>query len=158
MSDIEKNNDEINDDYVEALISRAQELFNKGGEFKDPEPEVKPKQKRNYSDETRAKMRDRLKLARQKANDVKTLKKTLKEEEKERDRAEFERINEKHKVEHKPVIETKSVRVRNNVPEREEVKNEPKIEPKVEPKPVEHKREVFFRPRLSYAKKFGFIN
>jgi len=154
------DNEEFDDDYVEALISRANELFNKGGvDFKDPEPQVKPKQKRNYSDETRAKMRERLKLARQKANDVKTLKKTLKEEEKEKDKAEFERIREKYKEESKPVVESKSVRVRNNVPEREEKpKIEHKIEPKVEPQRVQPARPAYFRPRLSYAKKFGFID
>jgi len=118
--------------YLEALAKRAQEILQEEETISKPS---KPKQKKQMDAETKAKVLLNLQKGREKASEVRNMKKQIKEKEKEEKVKEFEELKKKYNITSaKPKSEPEA-------PRRQRADVPPYQEEKV-PEPVHETREV----------------
>lgn len=79
--------------YLEALAKRAREILEE-----QEEPKSKPKGKKAMDDETKARVLENLKKGREKAAEIRNMKKQIKEKEKEEKVKEFEELKAKYNI------------------------------------------------------------
>jgi hypothetical protein len=94
MSNLDNIDDRTN--YLQALVSRAQELVENESAIKEMKQVNKPKQKRFYTDEQKAKLTERLAGMREKAQIVRAEKKKIKDCIKADEQKDFEELKKKY--------------------------------------------------------------
>ena len=146
-------------EYIKALINRAQEFA--GDEEHQEEPK-KPKAKRQYSEETKAKMVERLRVAREKSLETRKLKAGIrdgiKQETKEQEKSKLMELSAKYTS--KPM--QSSPLAKQSEPKQVEPtkQSEPAIRT-AQPQPAQPAqpaRPKYFLPTMSHAKKWNTFN
>ena len=170
--------------YLEALAKRAQEILNEESDSK-PTKTSKPKDKKQMSEEQKAKVLLNLQKGRERASEIRNMKAQIKQKEKDEKVKEFEELKLKYNITSAKPKEQKEPprRVRADVPPYEhekepeinhESKEEKKKEVKIESKPIDipkPKVEIqipqnsvptiakprYFKPNLQFVKKYGSL-
>jgi hypothetical protein len=168
-------------EYIKALINRAQEFA--GDEEHQEEPK-KPKAKRQYSEETKAKMVERLRVAREKSLETRKLKAGIrdgiKQESKEQEKFKLMELSAKYTKPVQSTPSTKQVEIPKHVQETvqpyyDNVRMDPtkgmqpyydnvRMDPTKGMKPTQPiqqpqpARPKYFLPTMSHAKKWNMFN
>jgi hypothetical protein len=155
-----------NDDneYIKALIDRAKELTtnDEPKSMEEPIKEKKPKAKRNYTDEQKAKMVERLANARAKSLETRQLKATIKngikQETKELEKQKLQELSSKYAKKHEaphaqPVQQVQQVQQVQPVHQVQQVQQ---VQQQQQPKstsqlpPIPPVKPMFFMPKMKY--------
>jgi hypothetical protein len=157
-------NDEA--EYIKALINRAKELTTNDKPNEEPIKEKKPKAKRNYTDEQKTKMVERLASARAKSLETRQLKASIKngikQETKELEKQKLQELSSKYAKKHEqPAQQVQPVQPVQQVQQVQPVQQVQQVQPvqQQQPKstsqlpPIPPVKPMFFMPKMSHAMK-----
>jgi hypothetical protein len=155
----EENSNDNDKLYIRALINRAQEFAGHETNEDEPVQEKKPKAKRQYSDETKAKMVDRLRVAREKSLETRKLKAGIrdgiKQETKENEKSKLMELSAKYTKSATSAPPAQPASKPQPVQIKEPVKVEVKQAPA--PAPVSAIKPKYFMPTMAHAKKWNLF-